>query len=288
MIDLEALVQDCRERFRLTLVHWAAEWLLWEPKGNTPKRLQRGVAEGWWDTKQFSAGLKGGLKRLWQKPPAMEIPFHRAIVEIHTPDAVPGDNFTLRQFDPVHRLPHSRQRSPVLPTLLSLDTQEQFLCLIRQWFPDRHEAEYLQRLLGQALIQRSHRRYVVINAPANSGKNLFESCLVGALGSLVCRVGPRAFDTSAPHSDGLTTLVEQQPRLAIIGECQSAKVDADLINALTGGDMIVTRRAYDRKDTRDTLKSVPLFLGEAPPKLVAATSGTKRAPDCLSHAPTHR
>lgn len=29
-IDLEALVQECRERFRRILVYWAAEWIFWE------------------------------------------------------------------------------------------------------------------------------------------------------------------------------------------------------------------------------------------------------------------
>lgn len=32
VIDAEALVQECRARFRQILVRWAAEWLLWEPK----------------------------------------------------------------------------------------------------------------------------------------------------------------------------------------------------------------------------------------------------------------
>lgn len=159
VIDLGTLVQECRQRFRLVLFRWAAEWLLWDPKARPPKRLQRGVAEGWWDTKQFATGLQAGLWQLWKKPPLMEIPYHGAIIEIRPPDDVPGDNYTLRQFVPSTDYHTAASGVRFSLHLLTLDAQEPFLRLIRQWFPDRHEAEYLQRILGQALIQRLHRRY---------------------------------------------------------------------------------------------------------------------------------
>ena len=146
--------------------------------------------------------------------------------------------------------------------------------LVWEWCgQDDDLAAWLQRFIGAGIIGRAHRKVLNIIGPAGCGKSTFTRCLTTALGQLTMMANARIFDPRSNHNEQIVDLIEQQPRLTFLPESQGRRLDADLLNAISGGEKMKERRPYGH-DVHGTVTTLPVMLGEAPFQLAGTTTGT--------------
>ena len=150
-----------------------------------------------------------------------------------------------------------------------------FFELVDEWCgEDAKLAAWLQCLLGAAMIGQVHRKVLNVIGPAGCGKTTFTRLLSTALGPLAQVSNERLFDPRANHNAQVVELIELQPRLTFLQESQGKRIDADLLNQISGGEKMTERRPYAREDVTGVVTTLPVILGEAPPSLYGTTGGT--------------
>ena len=154
------------------------------------------------------------------------------------------------------------------------DLKATFSRMVWEWCGEDSElAGWLQRLFGAAAVGKAHRKVINIIGPASCGKSTFTRCLATALGELAMIANERLFDSRGNHNEQLCDLIEKKPRLTFLQETQGKRLDADLLNAISGGDLMKNRRPHGH-DVKGTVKTLPVILGEAPFRIAGMTAGT--------------
>ena len=154
------------------------------------------------------------------------------------------------------------------------DPNAPFFRLVYEWCEQNQVLEaWLQRFIGAAMIGRAHRKTLNIIGPAGCGKSTFTRCLSTALGPFAMIANTRIFDSRANHNEQIVDLIQLQPRLTFLPESQGQRIDADLLNAISGGEKMKERRPYGH-DVSGTVTTLPVILGEAPFQLAGTTAGT--------------
>ena len=154
------------------------------------------------------------------------------------------------------------------------DPDTPFDRLVWEWCgQDDGLAAWLQRFIGAGMIGRAHRKVLNIIGPAGCGKSTFTRCLSTALGPFAMIANARIFDPRGNHNEQIVDLIELQPRLTFLPESQGHRLDANLLNAISGGEPMKERRPHGH-DVYGTVRTLPVILGEAPFQLAGTTTGT--------------
>ena len=154
------------------------------------------------------------------------------------------------------------------------DPDAPFDRLVWDWCgQDGQLAAWLQRFMGAGLIGRAHRKALNIIGPARCGKTTLARCVSTALGLLAMIANARIFDPRGNHNEQIVDLIELQPRFTFLSESQGHRLDADLLNAISGGEQMKERRPHGH-DVYGTVTTLPVILGEAPFQLAGTTTGT--------------
>ena len=83
----------------------------------------------------------------------------------------------------------------------------------------------------------------------------------------------RLFDARGNHNEQVVDLIQLQPRLTFLQESQGKRIDADLLNKLSGGERLKERRPHGH-DVEGAVTTLVCILGEAPFALSGTTGGT--------------
>ena len=230
----------------------AAKWLHW-------------LVSAAWRHPGMNEGLREGLAGVLPPAPLSAIPTPTGI---YTPTREGiGDP---RPFDPArhgHRAcTASRPRED--------DPNSVFDRLVWEWCGQEGDlAAWLQRFIGAGMIGRAHRKVLNIIGPAGCGESTFTRCLATALGQLAMIANGRIFAPRGNHNEQIVELIERQPRFTFLTESQGIRIDADLLNAISGGEQMKERRPRGH-DVSGTVTTLPVILGEAPFRLAGTTTGT--------------
>ena len=194
--------------------------------------------------------------------------------------ATGGSVLTFNSGSPTHselfnpNVHNHRSAMPVKPPQpVDAASSEELNRVWMQWF-DPEQGEYLKQLLAEALLGMAHRKFLTVVGLSGTGKSCFEQLVQTVLGTMVLKADESLFNPKGNHNDHLTSIIERQPRLVIISECQGTSVDATLLNELSGGDTQTARRAYDRVNSEGQCLCLPIFIGESMPIFRSTTSGT--------------
>ena len=240
-------------------------------------QLERSLRERIWRNGQFRDELQQRLKLDWPEDcegglvdPWTVIPTAQGVVEFREIEGHPSVwESHLRPFD------HTRDRHrAVAPGKPEKGSAEKFLDLMTQWVESAEEREYLQRLIGAALLGRTRRAFLCIAGKPGCGKSTFIDIMEKGLGPLSEIINRETFEPKGNHNDGLANLIENQARIAIASEAQNLRPSGDLLNALTGGDTFSTRRPNARGLIKGVIRALPIFVGETVPAIRGMTSGT--------------
>ena len=146
--------------------------------------------------------------------------------------------------------------------------------MVYEWCGEDVElADWLQRLAGAGMIGKAHRKVVNIIGPAGCGKTTCTKLLSTALGPLAMVANERLFDARGNHNEQVVDLIQLQPRLTFLQESQGKRIDADLLNKLSGGERLKERRPHGH-DVEGAVTTLVCILGEAPFALSGTTGGT--------------
>lgn len=120
-------------------------------------------------------------------------------------------------------------------------TWERFL---KQVLPDEDVRDYLQRVVGMALLGRveAHILPILTGVGANGKSTLVEAVLY-ALGTYAMTADPHLFTAGATSSVGQVDLLGR--RVAVVSETdKGARLAEETVKRLTGGDRVKARRLY--------------------------------------------
>ena len=196
-------------------------------------------------------------------------------------------HYTVRPFDP--QVDTHTAAMPVAVTASDFKTPG------RDWidFVDgrlgAEQSDYAQRMLGMALAGESQRSFLGLIGPAGCGKSTFVLALQTAMGRDMAKtVSENLFHPRGNHNDDLANLIQHQSRVCILPEANNARLNAPLLNQITGGDDFTTRRAHGKGQVSGKVIAMPIVYGERPPNIYGTTRGTIERQSILSFEPLDR
>ena len=176
----------------------------------------------------------------------------------------------LRPFDP--KTHTNTSCSPLAFGEPSEDAMLSLNELQKQWFPGATLDKFIE-LISIALFTPNHRRILQILAPAATGKSTLISLLQRCFGNLCYSVSPEAIQQKSAHNEGLVDIIQHKPRFILISEAIK-EIDAGLINAATGGELIRARRMR-KPEVSGYVSGLPIIFREHPLKIDGETEGTR-------------
>ena len=224
----------------------------------------------------FSEGVEAMTTRTLDDPPGHLIATQSGIVDVKTQTILP--------FDPSV---HNHKSCAAVAWTADDFTREfktwQNFCANR--FKSAEMANYAKRIFGAATIGEVERIYVLLLGPAGCGKTTFMRCLLTVLASYAMTVSGELFDPRGNHNSQKCDMLERDVRLAVLAEGNDARIQADEINMISGGDTMTARRPYGRKEVTGKSKCLPVIYAESAPSLRKSTQGTMERQRILSFKP---
>ena len=213
----------------------------------------------------FQDALRLGLRRDLTPPATYTLATEGGVVNVLTGN--------IRPFD---RDLHTHK--VCLPVCVTKERQPEAYKKWREFVDDRFISKQMQSyamcVFGQALIGESTRTIINLLGGRGCGKTTCMTALKTAMGKLCRSVSQALFETRGTHNAQLADLIEFQTRLAIMPEASEVKVDAGMLNQLSGGDTQIARRPHARGTVEGRPIALPVFFAEAPPSIRGTTAGT--------------
>ena len=146
---------------------------------------------------------------------------------------------TIRPFDP--STDTNTSCSPLAFEEPSDEAMLRLCDLEKQWLPGDDAQNMFVELISRSVFQPNHRRVLQILSPPATGKSTMIALLQRCFSHLCYTISDEAIQQKSPHNEGLCDLIQFRPRFILINESIS-KVDAGLLNSLTGGELQRAKR----------------------------------------------
>ncbi len=149
---------------------------------------------------------------------------------------------------------------------------ERFQALVERLWPDPEERAYAQRALGMALLTGTQRVLLLLGKP-RSGKGVLVEAIEGALGELSAPGNRRLVVHGDGEPHGAALLNIRGRRLVTFSEVNQARLSADRIKAVSGGDTLDARFLYSNDVMAFRFAGVLLLTANEAPLIGDATGG---------------
>ena len=264
-IDWEHVRQEVQYSHLKKLGRWAGGMYIEE---KLEKRELISILDRWFVGTHFRDGMEHTLDRELPPPPVSQLATKSGIVQIE-----PG-TITLRPFNPTSDSFKSLSPTHITTDQLNDTSTNQWTDTLDDWFQDAESQAYAQLMLGASLICQMKRKYILLIGPSGSGKTTFSTCVLTSIGNLGANIGKDLFAENKSHNDQLCDLIEHQTRICVFPEAANTRLQADIINRLTGGEYHQSRRAYGKGLVSGAIVATPLIVSETVPSLQGLTRGT--------------
>lgn len=122
-----------------------------------------------------------------------------------------------------------------------------WLAALKEWFPSDETRDYVQRLVGQAIVGTIQDHiFVILYGDGSNGKGTFIRALIYVLGPYAVSIDLSLLvETKYPAHDSATSVLFRK-RLAVASETsRRVRLAEASVKNLTGGDKIPARRLYE-------------------------------------------